>query len=42
MSYPSSFSGEGFFYFLLVLSLIPIVTVIGWFGAALTFPLGEK
>lgn len=29
-------------YFLLILSLIPMVTVIGWFGAALTFPLGKK
>ena len=26
-------------YFLLVLSLIPIITVIGWFGASLTFPV---
>jgi predicted heme/steroid binding protein/uncharacterized membrane protein len=29
-------------YFLLILSLIPIVTVIGWFGASLTFPLERK
>jgi predicted heme/steroid binding protein/uncharacterized membrane protein len=28
-------------YFLLVLSLLPMVTVIGWFGAALTFPIEE-
>lgn len=26
-------------YLLLILSLVPIVTVIGWFGASLTFPL---
>jgi predicted heme/steroid binding protein/uncharacterized membrane protein len=37
-----SFSGRSIFYFLLILSLIPIVTVIGWFGAKLTFPLKEK
>jgi uncharacterized membrane protein len=37
-----SFSGRSIFYFLLILSLIPFVTVIGWFGAKLTFPLTEK
>jgi hypothetical protein len=37
-----SFSGGGILYLLLVFSLIPIVTVIGWFGAALTFPLEKK
>ena len=26
-------------YFLLVLSLIPIITVIGWYGASMTFPV---
>jgi len=26
----------------LILSLIPVVTVIGWFGASLTFPLEKK
>jgi hypothetical protein len=26
-------------YLLLILSLVPAVTVIGWFGASLTFPL---
>jgi len=36
-----SLAGSGFFYFLLVLSFIPLVTVIGWFGAQLTFPLGK-
>jgi uncharacterized membrane protein len=30
--------GRSILYLLLVFSLIPIVTVIGWFGAALTFP----
>jgi len=37
-----SFSGGSILYLLLVFSLIPIVTVIGWFGAALTFPLEKK
>jgi predicted heme/steroid binding protein/uncharacterized membrane protein len=37
-----SFTGWSIFYFLLILSLIPIVTIIGWFGAKLTFPLKEK
>ncbi len=37
-----SFTGRSIFYFLLILSLIPIVTVIGWFGAKLTFPLKGK
>jgi predicted heme/steroid binding protein/uncharacterized membrane protein len=29
-------------YLLLLLALIPLVSVIGWFGANLTFPLREK
>jgi predicted heme/steroid binding protein/uncharacterized membrane protein len=37
-----SFTGRSFFYFLLLLSLIPIVTVIGWFGGTLTFPSKGK
>jgi predicted heme/steroid binding protein/uncharacterized membrane protein len=37
-----SFSGGSILYLLLVFSLIPIVTVIGWFGASLTFPLRKK
>jgi len=36
------FSGGSILYLLLVFSLIPIVTVIGWFGATLTFPLEKK
>ncbi len=31
-------SGAGYIYLVLVLSLFPLVTVIGWFGAQLTFP----
>ena len=29
-------------YFLLVLSLFPLVTIIGWFGASLTFPTEKE
>lgn len=38
----TSSSGGSVLYFLLILSLVPIVTVIGWFGASLTFPLEKK
>jgi len=34
-----SLAGSGFIYFLLSLSLIPVVTVVGWYGAKLTFPV---
>ena len=37
-----SFTMRSIFYFLLILSLIPIVTVIGWFGATLTFSAKGK
>lgn len=32
----------GSIYFLLILSLLPLVTVIGWFGAQLTFPIERE
>jgi len=32
-------SGSGFIYLLLVFSLIPMVTIVGWFGASITFPV---
>jgi predicted heme/steroid binding protein/uncharacterized membrane protein len=35
-------SGVGFIYLLLVLSFLPMVTVIGWFGAQLTFPIEKE
>ena len=35
-------SGVGLVYLLLVLSFLPIVTVIGWFGAQLTFPIENE
>lgn len=38
----TSSTAGGILYFLLILSLIPVVTVIGWFGASLTFPLEKK
>jgi predicted heme/steroid binding protein/uncharacterized membrane protein len=34
-----SFAGWGVVYLVLIVALIPVVTVIGWFGASLTFPL---
>jgi predicted heme/steroid binding protein/uncharacterized membrane protein len=34
-----SFTGTGILYFLLLSSLVPVVSVIGWYGASLTFPL---
>ncbi|MCU0574438.1 MAG: cytochrome b5 [Syntrophobacteraceae bacterium] len=35
-------SGPGLCYILLVLSLAPLVVVIGWFGAQLTFPFEKE
>lgn len=32
-------SGAGYVYLLMVLLLFPLVTVIGWYGAGLTFPI---
>jgi predicted heme/steroid binding protein/uncharacterized membrane protein len=37
-----SIKGVNIIYFLLVLSLFPMVVVIGWFGAFLTFPVEKK
>ena len=34
-----SLAGFGIVHFLLILSLIPIVSVVGWYGAKLTFPI---
>jgi predicted heme/steroid binding protein/uncharacterized membrane protein len=30
--------GSGYIYLLLVFSLVPMITLIGWFGASITFP----
>ena len=38
----ASLSTEGVLYLLLLLSLIPLVSVIGWYGASLTFPLEKR
>ena len=37
-----SFTAASLAYLLLILSLAPLVAVIGWFGAALTFPIEDK
>jgi uncharacterized membrane protein len=37
-----SLNGLGVLYLLLVLSLIPLVTTIGWFGAQITFPIAKE
>ncbi|HOG16716.1 MAG TPA: cytochrome b5 domain-containing protein [Syntrophales bacterium] len=37
-----SVAGMEMLYVLLLLALIPIVSVVGWFGATLTFPIGEE
>jgi predicted heme/steroid binding protein/uncharacterized membrane protein len=38
----TSLGTEGMIYLLLVILLVPIVSVIGWFGAGLTFPLERE
>ncbi|HBL24785.1 MAG TPA: cytochrome b5 [Deltaproteobacteria bacterium] len=35
-------TGASFVYLVLVLILIPLVTMLGWYGASLTFPLPRK
>lgn len=34
--------GRGIVYLLLLLALIPVASVVGWFGASLTFPAAAK
>jgi len=31
--------GSGVIYLVLVFSLLPLITLIGWFGASITFPV---
>jgi hypothetical protein len=31
--------GSGAIYLVLVFSLLPLITLIGWFGASITFPV---
>jgi predicted heme/steroid binding protein/uncharacterized membrane protein len=38
----ASFGGGSILYLLLVFALVPIVAVIGWFGATLTFPVEKN
>jgi predicted heme/steroid binding protein/uncharacterized membrane protein len=33
---------DGFLYIFLICALVPMVSIIGWFGAELTFPLAKK
>jgi predicted heme/steroid binding protein/uncharacterized membrane protein len=35
-------TGAGSVYFLLLLALLPLVSIIGWFGAKLTFPIERE
>lgn len=37
-----SLHGPNIIYLLIVLSFFPLVTLMGWFGAKLTFPIGEE
>jgi predicted heme/steroid binding protein/uncharacterized membrane protein len=37
-----SIQGINIIYLLLVLALIPIITIIGWFGASMTFPVEKS
>jgi len=37
----TSLTGAGWVYLAMVMSFFPIVTVIGWFGAQLTFPIED-
>lgn len=38
----NSIRGVSIIYVLLVFSLIPMITVIGWFGASMTFPVEKE
>ncbi len=37
-----SLSAGSIVYSLLILSFVPLVTIIGWYGAQLTFPIGKE
>lgn len=37
-----SLHGESILYLLLMFSVIPVVTIIGWYGATLTFPVKKE
>ena len=38
----TSLGTDGIIYLLLVISLVPMVSIIGWFGAGLTFPMEKE
>lgn len=38
----SSFGIESIIYLLIIISFIPLVTVVGWFGATITFPVEQE
>jgi predicted heme/steroid binding protein/uncharacterized membrane protein len=38
----TSLGTEGIIYLLLIISLVPMVSLIGWFGAGLTFPMEKE
>jgi predicted heme/steroid binding protein/uncharacterized membrane protein len=38
----SPFRSESVIYLILILSFVPLVSVIGWFGASLTFPIEKE
>jgi hypothetical protein len=37
-----SLKGLNTIYLLLILSLLPMITILGWFGAAMTFPVEKE
>jgi uncharacterized membrane protein len=37
-----SLHGESILYLFLMFSVIPVVTIIGWYGSTLTFPIGRE
>lgn len=39
---PVPFRSASAVYLILLLSLIPLVSIIGWFGAKLTFPMEKE
>lgn len=38
----NSLHGDSFVYLFLLFSAIPLVTIIGWYGSTLTFPVGKE
>jgi hypothetical protein len=38
----TAMEGAGTVYLLLSLSLFPLISIIGWYGATMTFPLEDE